>query len=621
MFRFRFLIIVIALIMFSADILHAQIHIVSGLKGEIYNQFAKDISNNTSVRTKIYTTQGSQQNLSMLQSDSIQLAFLQYDVLHYFGREHPEEKKYIKVFVPLYKEEVQLVTLKKSGIHDMVDLIGKRVGMGDTNSGSYFTAKHIQANAGIEWKAMPMYFGDLVDALKQNRIDAFFFVGAAPSNLLTNLPLATQQQLTLVSIHSPQNDNCYIKQKIPSGTYAWQQKPVETYSVMSLIAVNTKNVDGKMALMIDSLYNDLKYNLKGIQLNKFSHPKWKSVVFSNMNGIDWPVYREEYTLKDRVYDSIGWLAALLSMVQIYFIINKLWKRKHERVVAESISISAMFISLIINTFFAITNLRVGGYAQLTGNMLWIIASTVSMIIGVGLFVNANKGERFFSLLIRALNLERNEAGDLAKAFFQPSSADKIIDILSRLAMIDNDLDKKEKAYIQKFADDWHIDINWNEVEKYKDISGDRFNKLRESLNSYLKMSPPKDQVRHLIDVIVLLINADGKITREEAIMQEELGGLIREYIGDKVGVEVYKIAVVPRDEQQEEVIAAHFPELTKIKIAGGDAYISEDYYSEDYAEEISRQYRSLHVFSIVFKPGIINNGITEESLFENDSEN
>ncbi len=587
--------------------LFSQINIVSGIKGEVYNQFAVDIQNNTKVKVNVFTSKGSVDNLSLIQSDSLQLAFIQYDVLNDLGIRNPRIKKFIKVFLPLYSEEIQLISLKSSNINDISDLLGKRVGMGGENSGSNFTAKYVKSISGIDWHDSLLPFKESIYALVNKEIDAFFFVGAAPSYSLLNLPVGIKQQLKLVSVNiSSKNNNCYTKKILPKGIYPWQQEAVSTYTVRSLIVVNTKGIDSRMATQMDSLYYDLKGNLKGIQLNKYSHPKWKSVEFSDMEGIDWPVYKEEYTMKERVLDSIGWLAALLSFIQIYFIINKLWKRKHEIIVAESISISAMFISLFINVFFAIKNISVGGFAQLSGNVLWVLASTVSLLVGIGLFVNANKGMGFFKLLLKALNMERKEAGDLAKRFFQPNSADKIIDILGRLAMIDNDLDEKEKQYIQQFADNWHIKIDWEGVEKYADDSGDKYNKLRKSLQVYLKSSPPKELATHLIDVISLLINADGKVTKEEALMESELTGIIKKYLGKEDEVDFFKVAVVPQNAEQDNAIRSRFPELERVEIAGGFAYLTEGFYSEDYAEEVSMEYRAFNVFSVVFKPRIIN---------------
>jgi ABC-type amino acid transport substrate-binding protein len=540
-----------------------------------------------------------------LQTDSIQLAFIQYDVLYDFGQKAPSIKEKIKVFLPLYDEEIQIISLKRNNIKTVNDLFGKRVGVGGINSGTYFTAQSIKKMAIVDWTDSLLDFERSIPALLNNQIDAFFFVGAAPSNVVTSLSPEIQNQLQLVSIKLSGDNQCYVRRTIPKKTYPWQLDEVDTYTIKTVIVLNVNNLDAAKFLMMDSLYADLKYNLHGIQLNKYSHPKWKSVEFSDMENVDWPVFKEEYTMKEKVLDSIGWLAALLSFFQVYFIINKLWKRKHEQMVAESISISAMFISLLINSSFAIKNLSVEGYAQLSNNILWILASSTSFVIGIGFFVNTNKGASFIKLLFKALNLERREAGDLAKSLFQPTAADKILEILGRLAMIDNDLDEKEKKYIEHFASNWHLNIDWDEIEKYKDESGNHYNLLRQALRHYLSSSPSFEQASHLIDVINLLISADGVVSKEEALIQAELTGIIREYIGEADDIDLFRIAVVPQNKEQELAIHQRFSDLEKVQIAGGTAYLTESYYSEQYAEDVSQQYRALHVFSVVFKPKII----------------
>lgn len=584
----------------------AQLNIVSGIKGETYHQFANDIANNSTVKFNLYNSKGSSENIILLNSDSVNLAFLQYDVLYNHGIETEGFDEKIKVFLPLYNEEIQLITLETSTINSLKDLSGKKVGMSGENSGSNFTANFIKKSNNLEWQDFNIAYNNSVDALIKKEIDAFFYVGGVPSNFLVGLPDNISEKLKLVSLEDIENDDCYIETKIYAKTYLWQEKDVSTYSVKSLIAVNLQNVDANTENILDSLYNDLKSNIKGIRHNNFSHSKWESVDFTDMENVDWPVFKDEYTLPEEVGDILGWMAALLSFIQIYFIVNKLWKRKHEQLVAESISISAMFISLFINLFFGIQNLSSGGIPQLTGNILWIMASSISLIVGIGLFVNVNKGTSFFKLLMNALRVERNEAGDLAKRLFQPSSAEKIITILGRLAMIDNDLDDTEKKYIQEFANNWHIDINWEEIKKYEDKSSDKYNKLRDSVRDYIESSPPKEQASHLIDVISLLIKADGIVSDEEAIMESEICGILREYLGEACDVEIFQVAVVPQNDEQNSAVEARFSELKKVELAGGFAYLTESFYSEKYAEEICKQYRTFNIFSIVFNPRTVS---------------
>ncbi len=578
------------------------INMVSGIKGEVYDQFAHDIQNNTRADIHIYRSRGSQDNINYLLTDSIQVAFAQYDVLK-VDRLKKGIDEYIKVFLPLYCEEIHLITLRSSSINSLNDLQGKTVGIGDPSSGTNVTASIIKSVKNLEWKADNSPFEQSVQALLNHRIDAFFYVGAAPSTYLSSLNDSISQKLKLVSVRDGNLNDIYEKRNIKAGTYAWNDENVKTMGVRTLLLVNTHNIDTAMARQIDILYNDLSTNLKGIQWNKFSHAKWKQVDFGDMDNIDWPVYKEKYIFTiDNMVKLMAIIAAILSFFQIYFIINKLWKRKHEKIVAESISISAMFISIFINGFFAIKNMGGDNIPQLSANIMWISASVISAVIGVGLYVSTNREVGFLRLLLRALNMERKEAGDLAMVFFKPSGAAKIIEILGRIAMVDNDLDKKEREFIQGFADNWGIKVDWDKIVKYADESEQRFSELRRAMSSYLGTSPPKEQASQLMDVISLLVNVDGVLTDEEDLMLSELTGLIMKYLGKGTEVDVYRVAVVPQSKEQEEAIEGLLKDLTKEHIAGGWAYVSEAYYSERYAGIISAQYRALLVFSVVFKP-------------------
>lgn len=580
----------------------SQLKIASGIKGEIYNQFALDIKNNTDVPLAVFTSMGSKDNLSKLLNDNFQLGFLQYDVLLYNELENPEIKNKIKVMLPLYDEEIHLIARSDGGINSLSDLRGKRVGIGSNRSGTSVTATFIQYKTMIKWTPVELPFENSFSALINDSIDAFFYVGAAPSNLLKSLSANVQHLIKLVPIENKNLKDFYLTKTIDKNVYPWLNEDINTISVRSLIAVNINNLNDSTTLEINNLYEDLSGNLKGIQKNKLSHPKWHDVDFTNMDGIDWPVYKEEFISLDLVSLMIAYLAALLSLIQIYFIINKLWKRKHEKIVAESISISAMFISILINLSFAFKNFHDGGIPQFSANVMWIGSSMLSSAIGMGLWVSSNRGVGFFTLLYRALNLERKEAGDLAKVFFKPSGADKIIEILGRMAMVDEDLDKREKDFIQSFADHWHIEVDWDHIQKFAEESGDRYDRIKQAMSDYLKTSPQEEQVNQLRDVFNLLVNIDEVVTDEEQLIMDELEGQIAEYLKKESQLQIYRVAVVPQSQEQDDAVGKLLQNLTKEKIAGGYAYLSPSYYSERYAEMISAQYRAIHVFSVVVKP-------------------
>ena len=579
-----------------------QITILSGPKDEIYNRFANDIKNNTFVNVQVIETEGSSENLNRIKENSNQLSFLQYDVLLKKELENPKIKENLKLFLPLYDEEIHLITKNNNSINSLQDLVGKRVGIGSENSGSFVTAGFIKMKTGIQWKDIIIPFTGSFDALMKDSIDAFFYVVAAPSTSLKSLSKDLESIIKLVPIKDKRLKDFYSKKEISKDAYPWMTSTIETYAVRSIIAVNTTNMNPTIEKELDRLYNDLKDNLKGIQMNKFSHTKWRQVDFTNLEGIDWPIYKEEYVTYKVVFNWLAYIAVFLTIFQIYFIINKLWSRKHERLVAESISINAMFISITINSFFAFKNLVNDGIPQLIANIFWIVASAFSILVGVGIWVVANKDFSFLKLLRMALHLEKKEAGDLAKAFFRPSGAEHVIDILGRIAMVDEDLDEKEKEYIQGFADQWGINLNWDDIKKYAELKVDKYEFIRDSMDKYLKSSPPEEQASQLSDVLNILVNIDGKVTDEEETILAELQAQVSLYLGKADGLEIYKVALVPQSNDEEKMIKSSIVELSKEDIAGGYAYLSEPFYSEKYAEIVAAKYRVLNVFSVVFKP-------------------
>lgn len=596
---FRF-VVLFSLLVFSLQLL-AQISVVSGPRKEIYNQFAVDINNNTNIPMEILTSDGSVANLEMLKSDSVHIAFMQYDVLVYNEQVDKSIRDYIRVLLPLYYEEIHVVTKNNDKINSIKDLQGKKVGVGSSKTGASVTSRVMQLKTGIAWKDTYIPFSNCYQALLADSIDAFIYVGASPANFLSTFSANASQFIKLLPLEHEKLNDLYSSRVIEKGTYPWLINDITTYATRALLVVNIKNVSGKIAQQIDLLNVDLQDNLKGIQHNKFSHSKWQQVEFTNMDHVDWPVYKREYVTVKMVFDVLAYVAVLLTLFQIYFVLNKLWSRKHEKMVAESISVSAMFISILINCFFGFKNIMGNGLPQLTANIIWIGCSIVTTMVGIGFWVVSADGQKksFFKLLKQALKLETQEAGDLAKAFFKPSSAEKVLDILGQLAMIDNELAEEEKKFIQSFADAWGININWDHIEKnFGTNNGYGYQTLRKSMKDYLSTNPPQQQASQLADVITLLVNVDSVVTAEEELMHAELNGLINKYLGQG-DVDVFNAVVVPQNQEQEIRHKELLGELKRIRFAGGFAYVSESFYSYKYAETVCEKYRATNLFSVV----------------------
>jgi hypothetical protein len=109
--------------------------------------------------------------------------------------------------------------------------------------------------------------------------------------------------------------------------------------------------------------------------------------------------------------SIQFMAAaslLLAAAQVYLTLNKLWKRKHEPAVAESISIMGEFVGLVPLFFLTLNFMLQGSWEGTVDGVFWLGAGSVSIAIGTGMWVEGRRGRGFFTLLKEALALERGE---------------------------------------------------------------------------------------------------------------------------------------------------------------------------------------------------------------------
>lgn len=170
-------------------------------------------------------------------------------------------------------------------------------------------------------------------------------------------------------------------------------------------------------------------------------------------------------------------------------------------------------------------------------------------------------------------------------------------------MIDDELDPKEREIILRFATQWNIEYSEEDLNKDR-LEGDSYNyiRLRDTLVSYLSDSPPKEQILHLRRLISEIIFVDNKLSDEEALIQDELFGIIDQYSskGNIDGI-TYSVLIVPQHQDHYEVVESVIPNTVKVETAGGVAYSIGTYYTESYAEMVCEQYRNINLFTIVRK--------------------
>lgn len=294
------------------------------------------------------------------------------------------------------------------------------------------------------------------------------------------------------------------------------------------------------------------------------------------------------------YASLGFTVAAA-----YLKINKIWKRKHNAEVADSVSIVGNVIYVIPLSFFALNYIFIAHWQGLIDSVIWIASGIVYILIGSRLWVQSHRHKTFWTRLQEVLKLERSEVGDLAKSFFRPSGGEIILSILAHFAYIDRKLTVREKEFIQSFVDTWHMKFDWNEHSRLAvDDQPVIFIKTREKVEHYLNTSPPVKQVSQLIDVLHVLAKIDESVSAQEKLILEEVDGLLLSYVNASDAQARFAVVIAPQNDNQDSAIATLLPDVEKSEVAGGSGYMIGSYYSQDYAGMICNQYRALGFFTI-----------------------
>ena len=153
----------------------------------------------------------------------------------------------------LYPNRMQVVTTEGTGITKLADLKGKRVSTGSAGSGTEIMALRVLEAVGIDPKKdlriERLGAAESVNAMKDRKIDAFFWVGGVPTAAITDLAATPGIKIRLVD-HAEVVDAMnkkygplYVKGVIAAGSYSGQDKPNANIDVWNILVASDKMSD------------------------------------------------------------------------------------------------------------------------------------------------------------------------------------------------------------------------------------------------------------------------------------------------------------------------------------------------------------------------------------------
>jgi TRAP transporter TAXI family solute receptor len=181
-----------------------------------------------------------------------------------------DRKVDVRALMVLYPNRMHLVTVEGTGINKVSDLKGKRVSTGAPNSATQIMAYRVLEAYGLDPEKdivrERLDPGKSADAIKDKKLDAFFWVGGLPTPAVTDLGATPGIKLKLVD-HSEALDPMikkygplYVKDTIPAKTYPGQETATQIVTVWNVLVADTKMSD-KLAYDIVKTLFDRKEDL------------------------------------------------------------------------------------------------------------------------------------------------------------------------------------------------------------------------------------------------------------------------------------------------------------------------------------------------------------------------
>jgi uncharacterized protein len=252
-----------------------QLAIATGTTGGVYYPLGGAMANLMSrnipgMSATVEVTGGSVANCQLLGAGRVGMAITQVDaavdavrgVERFRGR--PVK---VRALAVLYTNRMQAVTTEASGIKSMEGLKGKRVSTGAPGSATEVFAFRLLEAAGLDkdkdFQARERLSpAESTNAIKDGKLDAYFFVSGVPTSAVTDLAASPGVQIALIdhARYAPQMaekyGQVYFPEVIPAGTYPGQKTDNHQLSVGNIIAVLDTMPDEQAAKILDVIWSN-----------------------------------------------------------------------------------------------------------------------------------------------------------------------------------------------------------------------------------------------------------------------------------------------------------------------------------------------------------------------------
>ena len=240
-------------------------------------------------------TGGSVDNLNLIASGKPYVGFSMVDAALDAARgvdKFTGRKVDLRTLLVLYPNRMHVVTVESTGIKTMRDLKGKRVATGSPGSATEVMALRLIEAAGLDpnkdMTRERLSVAESVNAIKDKKVDAFFWVGGLPTAAVTDLASTPGTKIRMidhaeaVAAMNKKYGDLYYADTIPRTTYSGMDADNKIASVANILVVNAKMPDDQAYKIVKAVFDHHK-DLVAV------HKEYASVTIPNQKQVSSPI--------------------------------------------------------------------------------------------------------------------------------------------------------------------------------------------------------------------------------------------------------------------------------------------------------------------------------------------
>jgi hypothetical protein len=213
-------------------------------------------------------TGGSVDNLKLIGSGKPYIALTMVDATldAYRGEDKFKGNKIpVRTLMILYPNRMHVVSVEGRGVNKIADLKGKHVSTGSPGSATEVMAFRVIEAAGLDkdkdMKRERLGVAESVNAMKDSKIDAFFWVGGLPTAGVTDLAntpgtkIRMVDHADLVPAMNKKYGNLYVEDAIPKATYRGMDTDNKQATVMNILVANASMDDTTAYNIVKTIFD------------------------------------------------------------------------------------------------------------------------------------------------------------------------------------------------------------------------------------------------------------------------------------------------------------------------------------------------------------------------------